>query len=106
MLNELIRARFGCPVCGRILYYPLKGYWCPYCGADLVHKEAIEIQLSDSRLTARDQLNRPYYKGNFTLREKAYAQDLNLSAISEILEKLCEYEDAEEEENNSGEDNG
>lgn len=36
MLKELLQMKFGCPVCGRILY-PIKvrGYWCPYCGTDL-----------------------------------------------------------------------
>ena len=39
MLNEMFRACYICPVCGRVLYKPLKGYWCPYCGVDLNHNE-------------------------------------------------------------------
>jgi len=36
MLKELLQMKFGCPVCGRILYpVKIKGYWCPYCGTDL-----------------------------------------------------------------------
>ena len=98
MLNELLTIRFGCPVCGRILYPPLvRGYWCPYCGADLNHKEPIEINMAiEGRLTARAESGLPYYIGKFTGREKCYAQDMGLSAIAEVLEKLAQYEDAEE----------
>ena len=96
MLNELLRIRFGCPVCGRVLYYPLRGYWCPYCGADLDHNNPIEIEVSTNRLTARTENGTPYYIGQFTNREHCWAQDMGLSAIAEVLEKLAQYEDAEE----------
>ena len=102
MLNELMTGRFICPVCQRILYYPLRGYWCPYCGVDLKHNEPTEIQMSENRLTARTEDGLPYYIGKFTFREKAFAQDLNLSAIAEILEKLCQYEELEEKEDVNG----
>ena len=46
----------------------------------------------------------PYYIGRFSFKERAYAQDLGISAISEILEKLAQYEDLEDQ--SSGEDNG
>jgi hypothetical protein len=106
MLNELLKIRFGCPVCGRILYPPIvRGYWCPYCGTDLNHQEPVEIHMSEGRLTARAESGLPYYVGNFTHQERCYAQDMSLSAIAEVLEKLAQYEDLEEEENN-GEDNG
>ena len=98
MINEMVRMLFGCPVCGRVLYKPRRGYWCPYCGADLNHKQPVEIKLTSSRLTARDEYDTPYYIGNFTGRERCYVQDMRLSAIAEILEKLAEYEDAEENE--------
>ena len=46
MLNEMLIGQFVCPVCERILYGPLRGYWCPYCGVDLTHKEPIEKDFS------------------------------------------------------------
>ena len=96
MLRELLKFRFGCPVCGRILYYPLKGYWCPYCGVNLTSQnQAQEVDLKD-RLTARDEKGVPYYCGIHTVRSKTYAQDIGLTAIAEVLEKLCQYEELDD----------
>lgn len=100
MLNELLRYQFLCPVCGRILYrHKIRGYWCPYCGTDLtnVDEEKYQVDLSN-RLTARDENGVPYYIGIHTMRERTYPQDINITATIEILEKLCQYE--EQEENN------
>ena len=102
MLNEMFKFCFICPVCGRILYKPLKGYWCPYCGTDLDHNEPQQINFSSNRLTKRTDSGLPYYIGDFTGRERCFPQDMSLSAIAEVLEKLAQYEDAEEEVNNSG----
>lgn len=97
MLNELLRCCFGCPVCGRILYRPLKGYWCPYCGADVEQGEPNKIIDLKNRLTARDENGIPYYCGEHTLHSLTYAQDMNVTAIIEVLEKLCQYEEIEED---------
>lgn len=100
MLNLLLHNCYTCPVCGRIIYGKLPGWWCPYCGRDLVKRETTEVSFSN-RLTARTETGMPYYIGKHSFREKAFAQDLELSAIAEILEKLCQYEEiAEEEEKN------
>lgn len=110
MLNELLRFYYACPVCGRILYQPRRGYWCPFCGTDLDHNEPVVKKFSEEgRITARAESGLPYYIGPFTMRERAFAQDLNLTAIAEILEKLCQYEELEEENANGSseeEDNG
>ncbi len=98
MLNELIRLHFICPVCGRILYKPLKGYWCPFCGVDLNYNEPQEVDFSTERLTKRVENGMPYYVGTFTHRAACFPQDMSLSAIAEVLEKLAQYEDAEEKE--------
>ena len=103
MLNEMLIGRWVCPVCERIIYGPVRGWWCPYCGRDLNDDNMIEQTYTD-RLTARAENGMPYYIGRFSFRERAYPQDLGLSAIAEILEKLAQYEDLEEQ--SSGEDNG
>ncbi len=103
MLNEMLIGRLACPVCERIIYGPLRGWWCPYCGRDLNEENAVE-QTFTNRLTARAENGMPYYIGHFSFRERAYPQDLSLGAIAEILEKLAQYEDLEEQ--SSGEDNG
>ena len=97
MLNELLRRCFACPVCGRILYHPLKGYWCPFCGADVEKGEPNKVIDLSNRLTARDENGIPYYCGEHTLHSFTYAQDMNITAIAEILEKLCQYEEIEVE---------
>ena len=101
MLNELLQARFGCPVCGRILYpFKIRGYWCPYCGADLEldseEPQKVEINLKN-RLTMRDEHEIPTYIGEYSFKNSAYPEDLNLTAITQILEKLCQYEEILEE---------
>lgn len=101
----MLIGRFVCPVCERILYGPLRGYWCPYCGVDLTHKEPIEKDFSQSRLTKRSESGMPYYIGRFTFKERCFPQDLGLSAIAEILEKLAQYEDAEERSGQDGTNN-
>ena len=103
MLNELLVCRWVCPVCERIIYGPLRGWWCPYCGRDLNDNNMVEQSYTD-RLTARAENGMPYYIGRFTFKQRAYPQDLGTNAISEILEKLAQYEDLEEQ--SSGEDNG
>ena len=103
MLRELLRARYACPLCGRILYPPLKGYWCPFCGTSLKDESKIDTITLTNRITARDEYGIPYYCGRYTMRRRAYAQDIELSAIAEILEKLCQYEELDEEKE---EDNG
>ena len=106
MLNEMLIGRMICPVCERIIYGPVRGWWCPYCGRDLNDSNMIEKSFSN-RLTARAENGMPYYIGKFTFRERAFPQDLSLGAIAEILEKLAQYEDiAEEEENGNEEENG
>ena len=95
MLNEMLLGHFICPVCGRIIYRPIRGYWCPYCGLDLKHVEVIEEKLSDERLTGRTETGVPYYKGKHTMRSKSFPQDMSLSAIAEILEKLAQYEESD-----------
>ena len=55
------------------------------------------ITLTD-RITARDEYGTPYYCGRHTMRNRAYVQDIELSAIAEILEKLCQYEELDEED--------
>ena len=104
MLNEMLIGRLVCPVCERIIYgYNIRVYWCPYCGADLVHKEPIEKTFSNQRLTGRTESGMPYYCGNFTFRERCFPQDMSLSAVAEVLEKLAQYEDiGEQEEINNG----
>ena len=97
MLNELLKCCFGCPVCGRILYRPLKGYWCPYCGADVETGQPNKIINLKNRLTARDDNGVPYYCGEHTFHSFTYPQDMSISAIEEILEKLCQYEEIEVE---------
>ena len=49
----------------------------------------------------------PYYIGKFSMRERSFPQDLNFSAIAEILEKLAQFEDIaeKEQEDINGEDN-
>ena len=103
MLNEMFKPCFICPVCGRVLYRPLKGWWCPYCGTDLDHNEPQQINFAVGRLTARTESGLPYYIGSFTSRERCFPQDMSLSAIAEVLEKLAQYEDAEQEEVTDGE---
>ena len=52
------------------------------------------------------QLFIPYYIGKHSFKPKAFAQDMSLSAISEVLEKLAQYEDlAEQEEIDQQDDN-
>ena len=97
MLNEMLVGRYICPVCERIIYGPLRGWWCPYCGRDLKENTAIEKTFTD-RLTARAENGMPYYIGRFSFRERAFPQDLGVSAIAEILEKLAQFEDLAEEE--------
>lgn len=89
MLNELIKGCFSCPVCGRIIYYPLKGWWCPFCGTAIKSKENAEIVDLKNRLTARDEKGIPYYCGKYTFNSRTYPQDIKITAIAEILEKLC-----------------
>ena len=96
MLYELLKARYACPLCGRILYFPLKGYWCPFCGTSLRDESKIETITLNDRITARDENGVPYYCGTHTVRERTYAQDIKLTAIAEILEKLCQYEELDE----------
>lgn len=103
MLNEMLIGRWVCPVCERIIYGPVRGWWCPYCGRDLNDDNMVKQTYTD-RLTARAENGMPYYIGRFSFRERAYPQDLGLSAIAEILEKLAQYEDLEEQ--SSGENNG
>lgn len=99
MINELLKGRFICPVCGRILYFPLKGYWCPFCGTDIKTPDKTEqLDLAD-RITARDENGVPYYCGRYTFNTKTYIQDIKLTALAEILEKLCQYEEIEEVHN-------
>ena len=97
MLNELLRRCWSCPVCGRILYRPLKGYWCPFCGHNLsIDEQEDNLDLS-TRITTRDENGVPYYCGERGLREKTYAQDMDINIVAEILEKLCQYEEIEVE---------
>ncbi len=104
MINALLRRCYACPVCGRIIYGPLKGWWCPYCGRDFNTENATETNFTE-RLTARAENGMPYYIGRFSFRDRAYAQDLSISAIADILEKLAQYEDlAEEEEKEDSEE--
>ena len=100
MLNELLKNKLGCPVCGRILYRPLKGYWCPYCGANVEKEESNKIINLRNRLTGRDNNGVPYYCGEYTLCSLAYPQGIGVTAITEILEKLCQYEELSEQEEN------
>ena len=95
MLNEMLIGRFLCPVCERIIYFPIRGYWCPYCGASLNQDELVEEVTTSSRITDRDERGRPYYKGKYTFRSRAYSQDMSLAAIDEMLEKLTQYEENE-----------
>jgi len=48
-------------------------------------------------LTARDDNGVPYYCGEHTLHSFTYSQDMSISAIEEVLEKLCQYEEIEVE---------
>ena len=97
MLHELIKGCFSCPVCGRILYFPLSGYWCPYCGKSITNPEQAVVVDFKNRITNRDENGKPYYCGSHSFNERAYPQDIKLTAIAEILEKLCQYEEAEEQ---------
>lgn len=107
MLNEMLHLGiYICPVCERIIYKPIRGYWCPYCGVDLNHYQLIEETLANNRLTGRTETGIPYYTGKHSFKPKAFAQDMSLSAIAEVLEKLAQYEDlAEQEETDQQNDN-
>lgn len=100
MINELLTKHhlLACPVCGRLIYDAPLGYWCPFCGVDIKSGEALKlVNLTNERLTNRDENGTPYYCGKYTFNSRAYSRDLkNLSAIDEILEKLCHYEEVEE----------
>ena len=100
MLNELLRRCWSCPVCGRILYRPLKDYWCPFCGYDLSTDEQEDNLDLSTRIIARDENGIPYYCGKKGFREKTYAQDVEINIAAEILEKLCQYEEIEEKYDN------
>ena len=82
---------------------------CPFCGADVEKGEPDKVIDLSNRLTARDENGIPYYCGEHTFHSFTYAQDMSITAIAEILEKLCQYEEIEEdknlneEENNNGE---
>ena len=98
MLNELFNfGRFICPVCGRIVYKPLRGYWCPYCGLDLKYEELVEVDLNTKRLTGRLENGKPYYTGRLNFYGNTLPQNMTISMIEDVLEKLAEYEDKEEE---------
>ncbi len=101
MLNELMVGRFKCPVCGRIFYGPLLHYWCPFCGMT-ENSPFPEITEENDRLTDRDENGIPYYIGVHTLKSKTYAPDMSMRAIMEVLEKLCEFEEKKEEQENNG----
>lgn len=97
MLNELLRRCWTCPVCGRILYRPLKDYWCPFCGHNLSADEQEDNLDLSVRITARDENGVPYYCGERGFRQRTYAHDMDINVVAEILEKLCQYEEIEVE---------
>ena len=100
MLNEMLFGRFQCPFCGRIFYGPLLHYWCPFCGMTEDSPEPTKTA-DNERITTRDEDGVPYYIGPHTFKTKTYAPDMSLSAIMEVLEKLCKLE--EEKENKKDE---
>lgn len=105
MLHELLKLRFSCPVCGRILYpHKIRGYWCPFCGTDLklnTDQEQTKTVDLTNRITSRDENGVPVYIGEHQFRSRSYPEDINITAISEILEKLCQYEELDEEQENN-----
>lgn len=97
MLNEMLFGRFRCPFCGRVFYGPLLHYWCPFCG--MTEDSPIPTKTEDNeRITARDDDGVPYYIGPHTFRTKTYAPDMSITAVMEVLEKLCKLEEEKENE--------
>lgn len=100
MLNEMIRYGFICPVCGRLTYFhrhPL--YWCPYCGTRNENSEIVKT-LSLPRITKRDIHGNAQYIGENGFYPESYGPQLSTTAIIEILERLCYYEETRGEQNN------
>jgi hypothetical protein len=100
MLNEMIRHGFVCPVCGRLTFFhqhPL--YWCPYCGSSTSNSKVINT-ISLPRLTKRDANGNAQYIGEFGFYPESYGPQLSTTAVIEILERLCYYEEIREEKNN------
>ena len=97
MLNEMLFGRFRCPFCGRVFYGPLLPYWCPFFG--MTEDSPIPTKTEDNeRITARDDDGVPYYIGPHTFRTKTYAPDMSITAVMEVLEKLCKLEEEKENE--------
>ena len=101
MLNELIIGRMQCPVCGRYMFGDLKYWWCPYCGKNGAEDTAI-ISNPINRITARDENGIAVYVGIHSMNSRTYAPYMGINAITEVLERLCEKE--EEDENLHSED--
>ena len=93
----MLFGRFRCPFCGRVFYGPLLHYWCPFCG--MTEDSPIPTKTEDNeRITARDDDGVPYYIGPHTFRTKTYAPDMSITAVMEVLEKLCKLEEEKENE--------
>lgn len=99
MLNELIIGRMRCPVCGRYFFGDLKFWWCPFCGTNS-DGEVVASSSSENteRITERDENGIATYIGEHSMHKHTYAPYLNARAISEILEKLCKFEEEKENE--------
>lgn len=92
MLNEMINLRFICPLCGKPIDHFINGYWCPFCGNELYHSEEDET-IPPKRLTSRDDEGYAVYIGEKSFRPFEYAPRLSQSAMIEILERLCKWEE-------------
>ena len=90
MLNELLLRNFVCPVCGKRIEFFTRGYWCPFCGTSLNDDEVTEPPV---RLTMRDEDGIPVYIGTKSFKPQTYAPFLSQSAMIEILERLCKWEE-------------
>lgn len=104
MLNELIIGRRQCPVCGRYIFGDLKYWWCPYCGSDNT-EENIIISNPTDRITARDENGIAVYIGIHSPNSYTYAPYMGINAIAEVLERLCEKEEEDENLHSKNEQN-
>lgn len=101
MLNEMMIGRFKCPVCGRVFFGPLLRYWCPYCGVSAENDTPVISEVG-TRITTRDEDGIACYTGIHSIRDRTYAPELSVTAMMEVLERLCQLEEQQEEEEDNG----
>ena len=91
MLNELFGKR-DCPVCGRHFAFPVTGWWCPLCGASF-SDEITDKGTTPPRITKRDEEGAVQYIGEYGFTSPCYVGELSLTAMLDIIERLCRWEE-------------